>query len=301
MTDSDNQPTCFVARPISASDEHEHARRDPKHWQHVQDYLIRPALEAANYRLIEPESRGSNIIHADVIAKLSGTDLTLADLSTLNPNVLFEVGIRTAINEPIVLIAEQGTKLPFDLASINTFFYNPDLKPWNLRDDVSRLTKHLEQTKTENNALWSHFGIALKAATLDPTTDATTAAIAQLIERVDALTKVPPEVVFPQRERPMTSAQEENLARLLQRATFLTEILNTHSLQSHADLDDARAIAPLLEVQLATSELPPNAVRDIIAVYQRLQSALYRVESEQQGYPPPGAFDRHPDQPADTL
>lgn len=181
-----NTPHCFVARPISVTGEQADRYADGKeHWQHVHDHLIVPALHEAGYETIDPAATGANNIHAEIIEHLRDTDLVLADFSTLNANVLYEAGIRTAVNKPLVLIAENGTKLPFDTTTINTLFYDPALSPWDLKTKIPELTEHIKRTKPDENALWRHFGVALSAAKLDTTADPGTATIHLLEEKVD--------------------------------------------------------------------------------------------------------------------
>ncbi len=182
---------CFVARPISVTSEQAERYHDGElHWQHVHEHLIVPALEQAGYEVVDPSTTGANNIHAEIIEHLRDDDLVLADFSTLNPNVLYEAGIRTAVNKPLVPIAEVGTKLPFDTTTINTLFYDPGLSPWDLKTKVPELAQHIRNTKSDENALWRHFGVELSAAKLDTTADPGTASIQLLEDKVDQVTDV---------------------------------------------------------------------------------------------------------------
>jgi hypothetical protein len=49
-----------------------------------------------------------------VINDIYDADLVVADLSELNPNAFYELGIRHAAAKPVIHIAAIGTKLPFD-------------------------------------------------------------------------------------------------------------------------------------------------------------------------------------------
>ena len=165
---------CFLARPISLSAEGAtRYRGDREHWTHVEQLLIEPALKSAGFELVSPAAQGAILIHEHVISSLDEADLVVADFSGLNANVLFEAGVRTAINKPLVIVAEEGTALPFDTAGINTYFYNPELNAWDLPQAVDRLSEHISQGATEGNALWRKFGVQLRAEALanegDPT------------------------------------------------------------------------------------------------------------------------------------
>lgn len=161
------QRRCFVARPISISDEvAAHYSGDRQHWRHVEEHLIAPALQASGYTQIPTPASGAVLIHGHVIEAINSADLVIADFSRLNANVLFEAGVRTSVNKPLLVIAEEGTTLPFDTAGINTFFYDPRLQPWALGQMVTELVGYIKQTKTQGNALWTQFGVPLQVEDL---------------------------------------------------------------------------------------------------------------------------------------
>ena len=67
----------------------------------------------------------SGIIDQIYIEWLLEADVVLADLTFHNPNVYYEVGIRQTLSKKgTVLVAQNGTKLPFDLASQNVLNYD---------------------------------------------------------------------------------------------------------------------------------------------------------------------------------
>ncbi len=103
-------PKCFVIMPITMP-EHlvSNYRDDPEHFIHVYECLFEPAIKEAGYEPLSPSSKGSEIIQADIIRNLEDSDLVLCDISILNPNVFFELGVRTALNKPVCLVRDQLT------------------------------------------------------------------------------------------------------------------------------------------------------------------------------------------------
>ena len=82
---------------------------DTQHFIHVLGHLFKPAIEAAGLTPITPMSKGSKVIHGDIIRNLETADLVLCDMSILNPNVFFELGIRTALNKSVAMIRDNAT------------------------------------------------------------------------------------------------------------------------------------------------------------------------------------------------
>lgn len=156
---------CFIIAPISTPEDRRPLYlNDPKHCQHVIDYLLVPAIENAGFDPVSPLAKAADLIHAEVVRNLQTATLVLCDMSGLNPNVMFELGVRTAMNKPVCLIIDEVTpKPPFDLNLINHHRYVPDLREWVLKPEIAKLTDHVRASSaTSENALWKYF--SLKAA-----------------------------------------------------------------------------------------------------------------------------------------
>jgi len=155
--------------PVTTPAKYAEQSGDPDHFTHVLDHLFIPALEKLSYQVLLPSVAGSELIQAEIIKNLEQADLVLCDLSSLNPNVFFELGIRTALNRPIVLVRDKLTpQVPFDLTAINVFTYDGSLKLWVVKEEVSRLAAHIgasvKGTHGAGNAMWRYFGITKPAS-----------------------------------------------------------------------------------------------------------------------------------------
>lgn len=135
----DKKKTCFVVTPIGkpGSD----IRR---HIDGVLKIAIRPAFENEYQVEAAHTCFESTSITKQVYQKLYDSDLVIADLTGLNPNVMYELGIRFCFGKPVILIAEEGTPLPFDINERRTFFYKRDALGFSeLQDSLVQIKKLL--------------------------------------------------------------------------------------------------------------------------------------------------------------
>ena len=70
------------------------------------------------------EYYGSKHIMSEIVALIKNSRMVVSDISGLNANVLYETGIAHAIGKPVLLIAQRGTKVPFDLLHLRRVEYS---------------------------------------------------------------------------------------------------------------------------------------------------------------------------------
>ncbi|ENV96332.1 hypothetical protein F937_00032 [Acinetobacter calcoaceticus ANC 3680] len=134
---------CFIIMPIA-----DHPDYKQGHFKRVYEDIIKPACQAAGYRAVRADDVAqTNLIHLDILQKLLESPMAICDLSTRNPNVLFELGLRQAFDKPTILIQEVGTPQIFD---INLFRYTQYHNGLDYRDvlaDQKAIQKVIEETK----------------------------------------------------------------------------------------------------------------------------------------------------------
>jgi hypothetical protein len=85
---------------------------------------IRDVAERLGYVVERADEIEHNGYIVDVITdRLRSCALLVADTSTRNPNVFYEVGYSHALRIPTVLICREGEDLPFDVRGINHIVY----------------------------------------------------------------------------------------------------------------------------------------------------------------------------------
>ena len=161
-------PRCFIIMPISTPEScAAKYPEDPEHFMHVLNHLFTPALEKAGYTPVPPKARGADLIHAEIIKNIESAELVLCDVSTLNPNVFFELGIRTAVNKPVCIVKDDQTEnVPFDTGIVNYHGYASALRPWNSEQEINKLITHIQDSAKrsgDENQLWKYFGLTNRA------------------------------------------------------------------------------------------------------------------------------------------
>lgn len=115
--------TCFVITPIGP--EGSEIRR---HIDIVIDDAIIPALGEDYEPIIPHRLLESTAITKQIYQSLNESDLVIANLTKLNPNVMYELAIRFCIGKPVIIIAEKDTDLPFDVKDQRAVFYVNDYR-----------------------------------------------------------------------------------------------------------------------------------------------------------------------------
>lgn len=79
--------------------------------------IIKPAVEEAGFECVRAdEIKDSGLIDKSMYALLMQADLVVADITTFNPNAIYELGIRHGVRPySTIILKEKSGKIPFDL------------------------------------------------------------------------------------------------------------------------------------------------------------------------------------------
>jgi len=135
-TAAEEKKTCGLIMPISARDGLPEA-----HWSEVRS-IVGKSLASLDLdvRLVS-DGEASDVIHKTILQRLYTSTVCVCDISTLNPNVMFELGIRLSFSKPTVIIGDDATALPFDAGLIRRLPYPRDLRYQKIQRFMTALRK----------------------------------------------------------------------------------------------------------------------------------------------------------------
>jgi tetratricopeptide (TPR) repeat protein len=144
-----DRPLCFVVMPFGL-------KKDPAggpdiDFDAIYEQAIHPAVEAAGLEPIRAdEERTGGIIHQPMFERLLLCDYAVADLTTANANVFYELGVRHAARPATTLaIFASSQRIPFDLNFLRCLPYDLGegnrFGPEQAEKLRTALTKRLEQ------------------------------------------------------------------------------------------------------------------------------------------------------------
>ena len=115
-------PLCFVVMPFDKKPDAAGRLID---FDKLYDEVISPAIEMAGMESLRAdEEQVGGLIHKPMYERLILCEYAIADLTTANANVFYELGIRHALRPAsTVLIFAEDARLPFDVAPLRALPY----------------------------------------------------------------------------------------------------------------------------------------------------------------------------------
>ncbi|MDQ3130694.1 MAG: DUF4071 domain-containing protein [Acidobacteriota bacterium] len=143
-----SKPLCFVLMPFGKKP---NAAGDTIDFDQVYQQIIKPAIENAGLEpLRADEEMTGGIIHKPMFERLILCEYAVADLTTANANVFYELGLRHAVRPwSTVLIFADGERLPFDVGLLRGLPYKLSQEgvPENAEKNVESLAARLKEAR----------------------------------------------------------------------------------------------------------------------------------------------------------
>jgi tetratricopeptide (TPR) repeat protein len=116
------RPLCFVLMPFGSKPDGNGGMID---FDAVYRQIFKPTIEAAGLEPIRAdEEKAGGIIHKPMFERLILCPFAVADLTTANANVFYELGVRHATRPATtVLVFADGGRLPFDVSPLRAMPY----------------------------------------------------------------------------------------------------------------------------------------------------------------------------------
>lgn len=135
------KPACGIVMPISERD-----GCSSHHWLEVLSILTAAAEEAGYDAKLVSNAEHIGIIHHTIVENLYDNPIVICDVSTENPNVMFELGLRLAFDKPTIVVIDDKTKISFDASPIMHLTYPRDLRFSSIVQFQDRLADAIKAT-----------------------------------------------------------------------------------------------------------------------------------------------------------
>ncbi len=116
---------CFVIMPFGKKADHE---GKPIDFDFVYEHVIKAGVEDVGIeceRCDEINDTGS--IHLKMFRGIFNADVAVVDITSLNANVFYELGVRHALNKHVTLVIRKaGSPIPFNINGLTVIEYNID-------------------------------------------------------------------------------------------------------------------------------------------------------------------------------
>jgi len=142
---------CFIITPIGEADSETFIKA-----MGLIDAVIEPVLKEFNFKAIAANHISlPGSINKQLIKSILEDKLVIANLTGLNPNVMYELAVRHAVRLPVVIMAERGTRLPFDITDQRTIFYDDSLAGLNVaRQQLRNMVEKALADKEPDNPIY---------------------------------------------------------------------------------------------------------------------------------------------------
>jgi tetratricopeptide (TPR) repeat protein len=138
------KPYCFVLMPFGIKLD---SNGNSINFDAVYAEIIKPSIISAGLEPIRAdEEKLGGIIHKPMFERLMMCEYAIADLTTANANVFYELGVRHGIRpHSTTLIFSDDNRLPFDVAPLRSLPYkiNERGQPEDAESDIKSLTQLL--------------------------------------------------------------------------------------------------------------------------------------------------------------
>ena len=172
----------------------------------MQRHLVRKVLEPQGFEVIRADQDNDpGAITPRVLSLIQQADLVIADLSSLNPNVFYEVAVAHGFGRPVVHIQRADEQIPFDVKDLRILRYRMD-DPDDLETAQERLWEYSNHALEHADELETPLSAAGRFLRIAESGDPVVESQAEVARALDALRAE----VLSSIQAPSVSAEEFN-------------------------------------------------------------------------------------------
>lgn len=144
---NENTKTAFIIMPFGKKKD---AHGNVIDFDLVYQDVIQEPVERAGFRPLRcDEIKQAGSIHRDMFTHIAEDDLAIVDISMLNPNVFYELGVRHALRPSVtIIIKNRGTSVPFNIQDERVIQYPSE--SGSFRDSRQAIQTFIEAGLTSN-------------------------------------------------------------------------------------------------------------------------------------------------------
>lgn len=134
--------------PISATRE----KHNKKYWKEFYNRLqkiiydnaeaIKQFFNVNGLKVWRAETPHGNIVK-DVLLNLKNSDIVIAVLTDLNPNVFYELGVRHTLTNKTILLCQESDSIPFDLKNYGVGIYEEKRRYTDIEKHILKVLKQI--------------------------------------------------------------------------------------------------------------------------------------------------------------
>jgi hypothetical protein len=132
---------CFVMMPFG----------EPFDEYYIEIY--KSAIEESGFKPKRADSlfRPTPIIR-DIWEYINYSKILIADITGLNPNVMYELGLAHAITKPVIIVSDSIENVPFDLRYLRILIYNSKKPNWakDLKTKIKNSISEIIESPTDS-------------------------------------------------------------------------------------------------------------------------------------------------------
>jgi len=126
---------CFVISPIG-----EEGSKIRQHADDVFNFIIEPALKPFDIEPVRSDKiHETGKISNQIYSAIQTYDLCIVVLSFENPNVFYELAVAQCAVRPVIILVEEGNRLPFDIQDERSVFYDLTARSYVERTYINRI------------------------------------------------------------------------------------------------------------------------------------------------------------------